>query len=122
MPKKNEKTPILLRIAGKFTINVNGCWIWHASMSSQGRYPTLSGEGDSRKPVYVHRLMWEALNGPMAEGKAPDGSRWELHHCCPAGYDNRCINPEHIAQMSAKQHRAIHKKLRKLASFLNLAA
>lgn len=107
------------RIAGKYTVNaITGCWIWARSLSSQGKYPTIASEENGRVPVYVYRATYENKFGPIPTDPCPDGSRrWELHHQCAgvgstAGGTNRCINPDHIALVTSKEHIAIHKAMR----------
>lgn len=111
MPVKAIKKSLAARITGKYTINiVTGCWQWHRSKSSQGKYPTIASEANGRFPVYAYRATWEALNGPMPSGKPSDGShRYELHHTC---LNNKCVNPAHVQLVTAREHRLIHKLLR----------
>lgn len=110
MPVKGKSLPILERIRSKFVINfTSGCWEWARSRSSQGRYPTIAREGTG-EAEYVHKIMWESVNGPIPIGPCPDGSdRWELHHRC---LNEGCVNPAHIELLTRRQHIAAHQAIR----------
>ena len=59
-----------------------GCWEWTGYKVPFG-YGRVSFNG---KLQSVHRLVWEAINGPIPEGL------WVLHHC-----DNPpCFRPDHL--------------------------
>jgi hypothetical protein len=109
MPVKGSYTPIFDRIRGRWIANeLTGCWLWQGSHSSQGLYPTVGGEGGS--VVYLHRFMYEATYGPIPSELPADGSsRWEVHHACG---ERSCINPQHMALVSKRQHATIHASLR----------
>ena len=111
MPRKGDCTPVLDRIRKKLVVNdFNHCWIWHGALSSQGKYPTI---GVKRGEVqYVHRLLYEDRNGPLPDGPAPDGTRWELHHAC---MNKRCVNPAHISLMTRTKHIQEENRQRELA-------
>ena len=116
--KKSPKTPRVTkseieRFAGKYTINdINGCWIWNASTSSQGKYPTIGMQGSS-KPQYAHKIAYESKFGPVPTTLPPDGSfRWELHHQCFEISGRSCINPDHIICITSKEHSRIHQRIK----------
>lgn len=107
------------RIKGKFTINIaTGCWIWARSLSTQGKYPTIASQENGKVPVYAYRATYEDKFGPVPTTPCPDGShQWQLHHKCAGvgstvGGTNRCINPDHIQLVTAKEHREIHGQMR----------
>ena len=110
MPVKGNSSSALVRMQGKFIINiVTRCWDWQRSRSSQGRYPTISVEG-SRRPVYTHKVAWESANGPVPTTPCPDGShRWELHHSC---MNSNCVNPDHIQLVTHREHVELHNEIR----------
>jgi hypothetical protein len=119
MPVKGTKLSLMARIQGKYTVNTTtGCWIWARSLSTQGKYPTVAGEVNGKRPVYAYRATYEDKFGPIPTTPCPDGShRWELHHKCAGvgstqGGTNRCVNPDHIMLVTSKEHRAIHKAMR----------
>ena len=65
------------------------CWIW------VGR--TIDGYGRMEvrgRNCAVHRLAWEAMNGPIPAGL-------ELHHACK---NRACYKPSHLVPLSRKQH------------------
>ena len=109
MPVKGSYTPISDRIRGRWIVNeFTGCWLWQGSHSSQGLYPTVGGPGGT--VVYLHRAMYEATYGPIPTEPPADGSRrFEIHHSCGS---RSCLNPEHLALVTQRQHATIHAGLR----------
>lgn len=75
-----------------------GCWIWQASTSGQGRYGYfyLSGRGPTRVRVYAHRWAYESLVGPIPEG-------YEIDHLCR---NRLCVNPAHLEPVDHATNRA----------------
>jgi hypothetical protein len=63
-----------------------GCWLWTGTMGAGGYGRLRSGRrGDSRTEL-AHRVMWEAVHGPIPPGGDV------LHHCdTPA-----CVRPDHL--------------------------
>lgn len=89
------------------------CWIWQGGRSTQYAYATTWCEGTA---IGVHRLLYEAKHGPLPK-IAEDGSRVELHHDREAGCKGRgagCVNPSHLAVMSARRHSQISAMERQL--------
>lgn len=79
MKRKHGLLP-MERIARRRVV-VGECW--ETSLSPNKVYPQLKVSG---KNLAVHRIVFEAHNGPLAEGTHV------LHHC-----DNpRCHRPEHL--------------------------
>ena len=66
---------------------ITGCWIWCGYLTPNGySRTTIKGKG-----VYLHKLFWEELNGPVPNGLVLD------HFKC----DNpSCVNPDHVRPVS----------------------
>jgi len=79
---------------GRISIVVSNpirCWNWIGLKSNTGYGLVQLFRG---KQVAAHRWMF----GPVEEGK-------ELHHIC----ENRaCINPDHLVEVTDKEHRLLH--------------
>lgn len=112
--KTSKATPASQRLFGKYTVTpgpIEGspCHLFTGAMTSGKRYPVM-GVADNRID-YAYRVAWEAVNGPVPEGPAPDGStRYELHHRCE---QKACVNAEHIELLTCREHRALHAELRR---------
>ena len=64
-------------------VDANGdCWLWTASIRRDG-YGAFRLNGRTK---YAHRLAWEALIGPIPDGR-------QIDHLCRA---RRCVNPDHM--------------------------
>jgi len=63
------------------------CLIWTAATSDKG-YGVTSISG---RQFYVHRLTWEAVNGPMP--RKANGKRVVTDHLCRV---HACANPDHL--------------------------
>src|SRR5215469_2298285 len=70
------QTSTLERIATKFDMQPNGCWIWRGVIQQDGY-----GRYNGRR---AHIVMYELMKGPVPEGKA-------LDHVCQT---KLCVNPE----------------------------
>lgn len=72
--------------AERFWLKVNktdGCWLWTGATASEGRY----GAATLNKTVQpAHRVAWQLLVGPIAEGH-------ELDHLCRV---TLCVRPDHL--------------------------
>lgn len=75
-----------------YDVDLNKCVLWTGAKNSRGYgHRQING-----RTVYVHRLAYEAANGPIPEGMMV------LHRC-----DVRsCHNPEHLYLGTAKQNTA----------------
>jgi hypothetical protein len=60
-----------------------GCWEWTGPLSLGGRYGGIRRDGRTSP---VHRVAWEAVNGPVPAGL-------ELDHLCR---NHRCVRPDHL--------------------------
>ena len=84
-----------VRLMGFVTIDEDGCWLFDGSTSGDGRgggYGRLRFRGQYWA---AHRLAFLAFKGPLLPCR-------HVGHCCPDKNPpaRRCINPEHIEQMS----------------------
>lgn len=68
------------------------CWIWRGG--TNGRYGHLSAGRRGEGHVYVHRLAYELLVGPIPEGLTID------HQC----RNHRCVNPEHLEPVPLREN------------------
>ncbi len=69
------------RLRSKVQIDLDGCWIWTASL--RGGYGQVRAGASVRQ---AHRVIYEILVGEVPEGL-------DLDHLCR---DRRCVNPEHL--------------------------
>lgn len=74
-----------------------GCWLWTGA-TVKGGYGELKLGG---RVVYVHRLAWQLLRGPLEQGL-------DLHHrvTCP----KHCANPDHLEPLTPTEHRRRHRR------------
>lgn len=82
---------------------MSGCWIPTQSPKDDGYVQRWSVD----RKVYLHRLIYEALVGPIAAGMS-------LDHLCK---ERSCCNPEHLEQVTHQENikrgdTGIHQRLR----------
>lgn len=75
-------TPAIERAPKKIVVDANGCWNYTGSRTAGG-YGMIR---ERRRPIYVHRLMYEALVGPIPEGL-------QIDHLCR---NRACCRPSHL--------------------------
>ncbi len=81
---------ILERIRARCTVNERGCWLWQGAKSwGYGRMKVM---GTMQQ---VHRVAWEAVNGPVPPGKELD------HFVCDA---RSCANPSHCRSVTGREN------------------
>lgn len=93
MPRIYTRRPIAERAMDKFIPEPNsGCWLWIGSaMNGYGRIRLGS---KSEGTVAAHRVIYEALRGPV-----PDGL--ELDHLCR---NPSCVNPDHMEPVTHREN------------------
>ncbi len=69
---------------------VDGCWLWTAGLDRHG-YGQVSHDDKMRR---AHRVVYEALVGPIPEGL-------EIHHHCRV---RSCVNPSHLEPVTHAQN------------------
>jgi hypothetical protein len=75
-----------------------GCWLWQGC--------TVKGYGMinfEEKRVRAHRFFYEQLVGSIPADK-------QIHHACRK---KSCVNPEHLALVSAREHAQLQKRRRR---------
>jgi hypothetical protein len=89
------------RVKARCTVDEEtGCWVWWGAMSDELRgYPSIWVDGRSRP---VHRLMYVYEVGTIRPGR-------EIHHLCR---NRRCVNPDHLIQVSRGGHDSLHPENR----------
>lgn len=93
-PSNWVRTDVVTRIRQR-VVDEGGCLVWQGSRLPTG-YGVIGVQNRSR---YVHRLMWEDVNGAVPDGK-------QLHHICR---NRACCNPDHLQALTVKEHRAAHR-------------
>lgn len=84
-----KKTPILDRLADKFTVG-DGCWEWTAAKDADS-YGTF---GVNNRGRLSHRIIYELLVGPIGEGLT-------LDHLCRVRH---CVRPDHLEPVTNREN------------------
>lgn len=87
--KPRPKRPLSERFWEK--VDAEGdCWEWNGT-HTQGGYGTFKIDGTMK---VVHRVAWELLIGPIAEGM-------QLDHLCR---NRGCLNPSHLEEVTPTEN------------------
>jgi len=73
-------------------INENGCWIPRKKPETSGY--VRCGWMDKNRGRNLHRVVWEAINGPIPNGLTID-------HLCRV---RNCINPGHLEVVTMREN------------------
>lgn len=71
----------------RYQVADSGCWIWQGAISPNG-YGRCGGN------LYVHRVMYELLIGPIPKDL-------EIDHLCR---NRGCINPDHMEPVTRREN------------------
>lgn len=71
-------------------LDIGDCWIWTGGLKPNG-YGEIRVNG---KLTYPHRVVWEALVGPIEDGL-------EIDHLCRVP---TCCNPDHLEPVTHKEN------------------
>lgn len=88
-PKLTEKQRFQNNIE-KVEILPSGCWLWHASIMTNGYGRLHNGV----KGVLAHRYFYEQIMGPIPEGLS-------LDHLCRV---RNCVNPFHLEPVTCGEN------------------
>lgn len=70
---------------------VNGCWLVQRNVHKPSGYVRIGVNG---KQVNAHRVMYEAVKGPIPDGLTID-------HTC---FNTTCVNPKHLEAVTREEN------------------
>lgn len=100
---------LLEKLGDKFTVG-DGCWIWTGALSDgYGTTNEMYGPKGARKSrtIYVHRVMYELLVGPIPKGMQLDHLDHTNDPTCPGGsacLHRRCVRPDHLEAVTQAEN------------------
>lgn len=80
-----------------------GCWLWTASLNSQG----YGQVGINHRPVVAHRIAYTLLVGPIPDGLELDHLCHTRDVECRRGEEcphRRCVNPAHLEAVPHREN------------------
>lgn len=87
-----RRRPIMERLMEKVVVDPSGCWLFTGARASG--YGRISKGGHSGGIAPAHRVVYEALVGPI-----PDGL--QLDHLCRVRH---CVNPAHLEPVTPREN------------------
>lgn len=100
--------PVLERILQNVEILDNGCWRWTRSVTPAGYgQMTMAGPAGKRVTRVVHKVLYEALVGPVPEGLQLDHTCHNADLDCNGGSScehRRCVNPAHLEPVTNREN------------------
>ena len=82
--------PLMERVEERIVRNANGCWLFTGPKNRDG-YSVIR---DNLRPRPGHRVVYEALVGPIPAGLT-------LHHLC---FERSCVNPDHLRPVTNQEN------------------
>ena len=79
-----------------YVIQESGCWDWVGQIDKRG-YGRARRNPSDRVSLWAHRVMYERERDPIPVGH-------DCHHVCG---NKACVNPDHIAIVTRKEHAAL---------------
>lgn len=87
-----KRVPLLQRLWPKVEPEpMSGCWLWSGALDEKG-YGRIGEGGRGGRILRAHRVVYEALVGPIPEGLTID-------HLCR---NRACVNPDHLEPVASK--------------------
>lgn len=87
-----KRRPIMERLMEKVIVDPAGCWLFTGARASG--YGRIGMGGHSGGVAPAHRVVYEALVGPIPEGL-------DLDHLCRVRH---CVNPEHLEPVTRREN------------------
>jgi hypothetical protein len=88
------------------TLDWSSCWLWNGTVNKDGYGIIAKNVDKQRYSLFVHRVSWYYVKGPIADGLVID------HLChnpktCINGYKcehRRCYNPYHLEAVTREEN------------------
>lgn len=98
-PRGPKPTPAHSRVLAMVQCD-GDCWVPTRYIGSNGYGYVVTGSNydGSRKAQPAHRVVYEALVGPIVAGM-------QLHHECGV---RACVNPDHVLELYPSEHTRLH--------------